>query len=183
MNYSNFSTVLKDSCEDSTNKTFVEVLTKSIIECASNKKLICIFGNGGSAADSLHFAGELVCTYEDRSRVPIPAISLSSNTSIVTAWANDFSYDSIFSRQLLAFDGLIGIAIGLSTSGSSKNILNALKTANECNAQTFLFTSVKCSTSPADYLFKVCSTKTGEIQQVHEYIYHLICQTIDIELS
>ena len=183
MDCSGFSQALSSSCNDPTNIHFVERLIESIESCLTERKLICIFGNGGSSADSQHFAGELICTYQDRDRPPIPAISLSSNSSVITAWANDFSYDTVFSRQLLAFSGMVGAAIGLSTSGRSPNVVSGLKAANSINAETFLFSSIRCEDSVASNVFKAHSTKTGEIQQIHEYAYHLICESLDERLS
>lgn len=183
MDCSSFSQALSSTCKEQSNNQFVDCLIQCIESCVINRKLICIFGNGGSSADSQHFAGELICTYQDRNRPPIPAISLSSNSSVITAWANDFSYDTIFSRQLLAFSGMVGVAIGLSTSGQSPNVVSGLVTANSINAETFLFTSTRCESSVAKNVFKAHSSKTGEIQQIHEYVYHLICESLDERLS
>ena len=88
---------------------------------SDNKILFC--GNGGSAADCQHFAAELVCTYKNRYRKPYKAIALTTDTSIITAWSNDLDFDTIFSRQIQAFEGITGLSIGLSTSGTSKNVI------------------------------------------------------------
>ena len=90
-------------------------------------KITAIFGNGGSAADAQHFAAELVCTYKSRNRKPYKAIALTTDTSIITAWANDFEYESIFARQLKHLENNIGFIIGLSTSGKSKNVIKSTR--------------------------------------------------------
>ena len=95
-------------------------IAKRIKEINSENKITLIFGNGGSAADSQHFAAELVCTYKNRNRKPYKAIALTTDTSIITAWSNDIDFDSIFTRQIEAFEGITGLSIGLSTSGKSK---------------------------------------------------------------
>ncbi len=99
--------------------------------------MIC--GNGGSAADAQHIAGEFVCRfYVDRK--PMPAIALSTDTSILTSISNDYSYDDIFSRQVMAIGKSGDVLLGISTSGSSVNVLKAFKVAKELNIKALLFT-------------------------------------------
>ncbi|HDH13351.1 MAG TPA: SIS domain-containing protein [Nitrospirae bacterium] len=104
---------------------------------SGNKLMIC--GNGGSAADAQHIAGEFVCRfYVDRK--PMPAIALSTDTSILTSISNDYSYDDIFSRQVMAIGKSGDVLLGISTSGSSVNVLKAFKVAKELNIKALLFT-------------------------------------------
>ena len=144
-------------------------------------KFSLIFGNGGSAADAQHFAAELVCTYKDRQRKPYKAIALTTDTSIMTAWANDFQYESTFRRQLEAFGESAGFAIGLSTSGKSKNVINALKYSKENNISTCMITgNNELEFQDYDFLIKVPSKDTGTIQTVTQVIYHSICDVLEV---
>ncbi len=143
-------------------------------------KITAIFGNGGSAADAQHFAAELVCTYKDRDRKPYRAIALTTDTSIITAWSNDFEYESIFTRQLNAFENNIGLSIGMSTSGKSKNVLNALQYSNKINSTTCLICgNNELNYQNIDFVIKVPSKDTGTIQTVTQVIYHSICQALE----
>ena len=143
-------------------------------------KITAIFGNGGSASDAQHFAAELVCTYKDRNRKPYRAIALTTDTSIITAWSNDFEYESIFARQLNAFENNIGLAIGMSTSGKSKNVLKALKYSKDMNSTNCLICGQnEINYENIDFVFKVPSKDTGTIQTVTQVIYHSICQALE----
>ena len=155
-------------------------ISKEIMEQSHQGKFSLIFGNGGSAADAQHFAAELVCTYKNRQRNPYKAAALSTDTSIMTAWANDFEYESIFKRQLEAFGQIAGFAIGLSTSGKSKNVINALKYSKENNISTCLISGDhKLESAEYDYLIKVPSKDTATIQTVTQVIYHSICEQLE----
>lgn len=94
-------------------------------------KIITLFGNGGSAADAQHWAAELVCTYRSRSRQPVPAVALTTDSSILTAWSNDFDFSEVFSRQVRAFSRQNGLSIGISTSGRSPNVCTAVHTLGD----------------------------------------------------
>ena len=112
----------------------VTLLANIIKEKIDDSKIVTIFGNGGSAADAQHWAAELVCTYGRKGRVALPALALTTDTSALTACANDFSFDYIFERQIEALSAINGISIGLSTSGKSLNVLNALQAAKQLGA-------------------------------------------------
>ena len=112
-----------------------EIVIKALKE--GNKILVC--GNGGSASDAQHFVGELICTFENRDRKSLPAISLTTNTSIITAYANDFSFDEIFSRQIEGLGTEGDVLVGLTTSGNSKNVLKAFETAKSQGIKTVCF--------------------------------------------
>lgn len=146
-----------------------------------NKVLFC--GNGGSAADAQHLAAEFSGRfYKDRRALPSEA--LHCNTSYVTAVANDYSYDVIYSR-IIDGTGLSGdVLVGLSTSGNSKNILNAFETAREKNITTIGFTGEnggKMKTL-SDFLFNVPSADTPRIQESHILIGHIICELVEKKL-
>jgi D-sedoheptulose 7-phosphate isomerase len=130
---SNFQFFEKNFCSIN----FVNLCLKSI-EAIKNKKKIILFGNGGSAADAQHIATELTVKYEKKRR-PFPAISLATDTSALTAIGNDLSFDYIFSRQVEALGNPGDIAIGISTSGNSRNVINAIKVANRMGLLTFCF--------------------------------------------
>jgi D-sedoheptulose 7-phosphate isomerase len=139
-------------------------------------------GNGGSAADSQHLAAELIGRYK-LERKAISSIALTTDTSILTAISNDFGFEHVFSRQLegLAREG--DVLIALTTSGNSKSILNAVQKAKELKVATVLFTSVKYTLNEGDFVLKVRSTKTEQIQHAHTAIGHVICELIESSLS
>ena len=155
-------------------------IAKKIKEINLEKKITLIFGNGGSAADSQHFAAELVCTYKNRNRKPYKAIALTTDTSILTAWSNDFEFDTIFSRQIKAFEGIAGLSIGLSTSGKSKNVINALELSKSMGITTCLICGEnQISHNKFDFILKIPSKDTGTVQTVTQVIYHSICDLLE----
>lgn len=156
-----------------------------ILELSKKNKTIAIFGNGGSASDSIHLAGELTCTFSEINRKAINAISLVSNPSVITAWSNDINFEFVFSRQIEALNKTLGLAIGLSTSGKSKNVLNGLRKAKYYGAKSLLITG---SNPPSDEFYDILislpSKNTAVIQTLTQLVYHSICKRIDeIELS
>lgn len=159
---------------------YAETIADLVSKTAKDGKIITIFGNGGSASDAQHWAAELVCTYQNLNRQPYPALALTVDTSILTAWSNDFSFDSVFSRQLEAFSRVVGLAIGLSTSGKSKNVLYGLNTASKLGANTILITG---STAPSyaeiDHVVRVPSTETPVIQSLTQMLYHEVCANLE----
>jgi len=135
-------------------------------------------GNGGSAADSQHLAAELIGRYKYE-RKAISSIALTTDTSILTAISNDFGFEHVFSRQL---EGLVrkgDLLIALSTSGGSKSILNVLDKAKECNITSVLMTSTIYLGSQGDYVLRVESNRTEQIQHAHIAIGHVICELIE----
>lgn len=146
---------------------------------------ILIFGNGGSAAEAQHFAAELVCMFEKKRRA-LPAIALTTDSSILTAQSNDTGFDSVFSRQIEALCQPGDVVIGLTTSdvyddGHSKNILNAFKTAAKRGAKTVGLFSAKTKNlvSLVDIAVIVLSENTALIQEAHLAIIHIICKQIE----
>ncbi len=145
------------------------------------KVLFC--GNGGSAADAQHLAAELSGRfYFDRD--PLPAEALHVNTSYLTAVANDYTYDEIYSRLVKAQGNKGDILIGLSTSGNSGNVIKAFETAHELGMITVGFTGETGGKMKniSDYLFNVPSTDTPRIQEAHELIGHIVCELIESKL-
>ena len=139
-------------------------------------------GNGGSAADSQHLAAELIGRYK-LERNAISTIALTTDTSILTAISNDFGFEFVFSRQLegLAREG--DVLIALTTSGNSQSILSAVKKAKELNLSTVVFTSIRYTGNQGDFVLKVDSTKTEQIQHAHIAIGHVLCELIESSIS
>ena len=162
----------------------IEDVAQTIISAIKfgNKLLIC--GNGGSAADAQHMAGEFVCRfYKDRE--PLPAIALTTDTSVITAISNDYAYDQIFARQVKALGKKGDILFGISTSGASKNILEAFKVAREMGIKTILLTGKEeKSIGPySDIIIKTPSSDTPRIQEMHLLIEHIICELVETSLE
>ena len=146
---------------------------------------VLLFGNGGSAADAQHIAAELVGRYLAPNRRPLPAIALTTDTSALTAIANDFSFASVFERQVEALARPGDMAIGISTSGESENVLRGLRAARGIGAQTIalLGRSGGRIASACDLALVVPADETPRIQEMHILIGHLICAHIDAEFD
>lgn len=156
----------------------VNIITDSLID--GKKLMVC--GNGGSAADSQHFVAELVSKFK-KVRKPLSAIALTTDSSIITSIANDFSFDQIFSKQIQALGKKGDVLIGISTSGTSTNVLNALKTAKKEKISTILLTgNIKKQYNYVDLKIGVPSSSTARIQEIHEIIYHSICEIVESNL-
>ena len=152
----------------------------------SNGNKIMACGNGGSAADCQHFAAELVGRFE-RERFPLPAMALTTDTSIMTAVGNDYSYKEIFSKQVQAFGQAGDILLAISTSGNSANVLAAVEAALEREMRIVLLTGkdggeIARMLTDADVNICVPHTRTARIQEVHLVTIHCICDGIDVAL-
>jgi len=143
----------------------------------SGGKLLA-FGNGGSAAQADHLASELIGRY-NQTRRPFPALSLSSSPGAVTCIGNDFSFEFIFERQVEALAGKNDIVVGLTTSGSSRNVLRGLQAGREAGAVTIMLTGGGITDAPSNYILSIPSTSTARIQEVHLIIIHAWCELID----
>jgi D-sedoheptulose 7-phosphate isomerase len=149
-----------------------------------NKILAC--GNGGSAADCQHFAAELVGRFE-RERLPLPALALTTDTSILTAVSNDYSYQDIFSKQVQAFGQSGDVLLALSTSGNSANVLAAVDVALERDMRIVALTgkgggAMTKRLTDADVHICVPHDRTARIQEVHLLAIHCLCDGIDVAL-
>lgn len=144
--------------------------------------LVC--GNGGSAADAMHITGELVGRFLKERRA-LKCICLSSNPAVLTAWSNDYSFDTVFSRQVEAYAAEGGVLLGISTSGNSANVIEAFRAARDNGMTTIALTGEGGGkmASFADILIDVPSRSTPLIQQVHICLYHFICEKVELELA
>lgn len=146
-----------------------------------NKILVC--GNGGSASDAQHMAGELVGRYK-LERAGIPAIALNANTAVMTALGNDYDYDSIFEKQVAALGKKEDVLFVISTSGNSKNTVRACETAKKMGIITVALTGAGGGTlkTLCDHTINVPSDNTPRIQEMHILIIHSLCGIIEREL-
>ena len=144
---------------------------------------VLTFGNGGSAADGQHFAGELVGRFT-KEGPPIPALALTTDSSIMTAVGNDYGYEYIFKRQVEAHARPADIAIGFSTSGNSKNVLEAMQVAKSRGLLTVGLTGEGGGKLAAlvDHLFAAPSRNTPRIQEVHHLMNHILCELLEERL-
>ena len=157
-----------------------------MFQALSNGNKILACGNGGSAADCQHFAAELVGRFE-RERFPLPALALTTDTSILTAVANDYSYREIFSKQVQAFGQAGDVLLAISTSGNSDNVMAAIEVALEREMRVIALTgkgggAIGAMLSDADVHISVPSNRTARIQEVHLLTIHCICDGIDVAL-
>lgn len=148
----------------------------------SGRKLL-VFGNGGSAADAQHFTAELVGRFVAE-RQALPAIALTTNQAILTAWSNDHSFDDVFARQIDALGAPGDVAFGISTSGTAPNVLNALDRARARGLRTIGLTGAKRGRMAdlCDVLLAVPLTTTAHIQEVHLVTYHAICAAVEARM-
>ncbi|UCC41206.1 MAG: SIS domain-containing protein [Candidatus Aminicenantes bacterium] len=182
MDYQNIIAELKETAEEFfiTKSSLFEKTLSVIIESLRAGRKILTFGNGGSAAQAQHFAAELVNKFLDI-RPAIRAISLTTDTSSLTSIANDTSFDYVFSRQIEALGEEGDVALALSTSGNSSNVIEAVKVAKEMKIITVAFTGKGGGklASLTDFLLDVPSESTPRIQEVHLLLLHLLALEIE----
>ena len=155
-------------------------LVEVIVEVIQSGKKLLVFGNGGSAADAQHMAAEFVNRFMI-DRPPLAAIALTTDSSILTSIGNDFSFDDIFVKQIQALGMEGDLALGISTSGNSPNVLKAIEAAKELGLKTATLTGGTGGKllGLADLALNVPSGKTPAIQEVHIWVEHLLCQLVD----
>lgn len=148
----------------------------------AGRKLL-VFGNGGSSADAQHLTAELVGRFGVM-RQPLPAIALTTNQAMLTAWSNDESFEDVFSRQILALGADGDVALGISTSGTSANVLRALSTARRLGLRTIGLTGPQPGPMAdlCDVLLATPVAETPRIQEVHLVAYHSICAALEQRL-
>ena len=162
----------------------IESIAKLAIDSIKSNGKIVIFGNGGSAADAQHIAAELVGRYK-LSRKGLAAIALTTDTSALTAISNDFGYENVFKRQLEALLNKNDLVIGISTSGNSHNVLNALDFAKSIHAKVVGFSGGQGGkmNEICDINLVIPSDDTPRIQEMHIFVGHTLCHLIDIHFS
>ena len=158
----------------------IEISAQLCLDCLSFKKKIILFGNGGSAADAQHIAAELVGRYK-LERIGLPAIALTTDTSIITAISNDFGYENVFQRQIEAIANEGDVVFGISTSGNSRNVILGIEAANlkGCKTIGLLGAQGNLLQNQCNVNISVPSQDTARIQEMHILIGHIICQIID----
>jgi len=162
----------------------IERMANLIITAYKAGGKVVLFGNGGSAADAQHIAGELVGRLELK-RQAFPAIALTTNTSTLTAVANDYGYETVFSRQVEALVSEKDVVIGISTSGESPNVIEAMKMAKLKGAKTIGLGGGNGGklAEVADLVLIVPSDSTPRIQEAHITIGHIVCELVERELA
>ena len=163
---------------------YVDIINKigiTIIDCLKKDNKILIAGNGGSAADAQNFAAELAGKFEIENRKALATVALTTNTSIISAIGNDFGFDSVFARQVEALGNKGDIFFGISTSGNSKNLIRAIKTAKQKGLLAIGLLGKKGGEMKAmcDLCLVVPRDSTPRIQEVHIMLIHIICKIID----
>ena len=162
------------------NQNDLEQASKIAVETLKSGNKILLFGNGGSAADAQHIAAELTGRYKTQ-RIGLPGIALTTDTSALTAIGNDYGYDRVFDRQVESIANSGDLLIGISTSGNSKNVVNALKLGRELGCKTIGFSGRDGGNmnNICDINLIVPSDNTPRIQEMHILFGHTICQIID----
>ena len=162
----------------------IEKAAQLLIESIKDGGKILWCGNGGSAADAQHLATELMGGMSDHDRMPIPSIALTTDSSFITAWSNDTDFDSIFSRQVQGLGAEGDVLVGISTSGNSENVINALKQAKYKNLKTIAFAGKTGGSLDgiADITIKVPSDNTQRIQESHIMIGQILCSLIELSI-
>ena len=155
----------------------------AILAAAGGGHKILVFGNGGSAADSQHMAAELVSRFQ-RERRALAALALTTDTSVLTAVANDYAFDRVFVRQIEALGGRGDVAIGISTSGASANVIEGLRAARERGLRTIALTGRDGGAvgKAVEIHINVPDPSTARVQEAHRTLIHAICELVEREL-
>lgn len=178
------STAVLKKCSEGDLAARIEEAIRQIAATLKGDRCVLVCGNGGSASDAMHIAGELVGRYLKERRA-FKAIALSSNPAVLTAIGNDYGYEHVFSRQVEALAETNGIFLAISTSGNSPNVVNACKKAKALCMYTIALTGAGGGKlkDVAHILIDVPSNSTPHIQEAHQCIYHYICQQVEAMLE
>lgn len=175
----------KQAFADGAMDRIVQLVDWTVETFRSGGKLL-LFGNGGSAADAQHVAAEFVNRFK-MNRRPLPAIALTTDTSVLTSIGNDFSFDDIFLKQIQALGKPGDLAVGISTSGNSPNVVRAIAEAKKLGLRTAVLTGG--STNPggalaplADLVLNVPTDNTPHIQEAHLWVEHVLCEHVEKEI-
>jgi D-sedoheptulose 7-phosphate isomerase len=158
-------------------------IIKLIADALENGNKLLLFGNGGSAAEAQHLAAEFVNRFT-MDRPPLPAIALSTDSSILTSIGNDYSFSEVFSKQIVALGKEGDVAIGFSTSGHSANVIRALEVANQMGIETVALTGNDGGdlATVANHSLIVPSGSTPRIQEVHMALGHILCEMVEAQV-
>lgn len=167
----------------------IEPITHAVdllVDALKNNHKVLVCGNGGSAADAQHFAAELVCRFE-RERPSLPSIALTTDSSLLTAISNDYSYKEVFARQISGLGQQGDVLIAISTSGNSKNVLRAMDVAHEKQMAVIALTgrnggNIAKQLNGNDIEIRVPTDSTARTQEVHILTLHCLCDQIDAQL-
>jgi D-sedoheptulose 7-phosphate isomerase len=164
----------------SENTPLLITIAKEVADCFINGGKLWIFGNGGSAADAQHIAAEFINRFK-MERPPLPAVALTTDTSVLTSIGNDYEYNDVFEKQVNALANENDIVWGISTSGNSENVLRALRFASKNNIKTIGFTGKEGGkmNGLCDLILIAPSNTTARIQEVHIESAHIICELVD----
>ena len=162
------------------NVNLIVEVSKVVANSFAQGNKLLIFGNGGSASDASHIAAEFINRFK-LERPALPAIALNTDMAVLTSISNDYAYENIFVRQLKALGQEGDIALGITTSGTSGNVLKALEEAKHKNLKTIAFTGVSNEKldSICDYVFSVPTTDTPRVQETHITLAHVLCEMVE----
>ena len=163
-------------------ETAAQISTRVLASIQQGGKVF-FFGNGGSAMDAGHLAAELLGRFY-RDRAPLGSIALSDNTAAMTAIGNDYAYDEVFARQIAGLGRPGDVAIGMTTSGNSGNVVKGLQCARGAGLLTVAFTGAagSAAATAAEFVFRAPSTDTPRVQEIHMAVGHTLCEIIEREL-
>jgi D-sedoheptulose 7-phosphate isomerase len=162
----------------------MDAAVSALVTALRSNRAVLVCGNGGSASDAMHITGELVGRFL-KERKALKAICLSSNPAVLTAWSNDYSYDTVFSRQVEAYGEAGGVILGLSTSGNSPNVIKAFELAKTLGMTTIAMTGEGGGklAPVTDILLDAPSRSTPIIQQIHICLYHFLCEQVEAQIA
>jgi len=165
--------------------SLVAEITKGIeilIDLIKSDQTLFACGNGGSAADAQHLVGEWLCRYKDDRR-PLRAVALTCDASTLTAIGNDYGFEQVFSRQVRALGGEKDVLVAISTSGTSKNVMNAISEARKKRMKVIVLTGPGGSDLEADVVIAIPNKEIARIQEIHELIIHAWCEAVDLAIK
>ena len=179
------SIIAKQAFAEASSDRIIQLVEWTIETFRSGGKLL-IFGNGGSAADAQHVAAEFVNRFKI-DRQPLPAIALTTDSSVLTSIGNDFSFDMIFVKQVQALGKPGDLVLGISTSGNSPNVVKAIAAAKDMSLRTAVLTGGSSNTGGklgglADLVLNVPTDSTAHIQETHLWVEHILCEFVEKEL-
>lgn len=171
---------LLERASDAISQAAIDAAVDLIVEALTSGQPLLVCGNGGSASDAAHITAELVGRFLEERRA-LRVICLSSNPAVLTAWSNDYSFETAFSRQVEAYGAKGAVLLGISTSGTSRNVVRAFEQACAMEMHTIALTGETggALAELADVLLAVPSRHTPLIQQVHLCLYHYICEQVE----